>query len=468
MTDGTRPTLSRITYILAVAAFLYLLVHVHNRLLYPLIILATLSVVRFGNGRKSDWVRKLSRRLLGTILLFLACASITLDTLHLPGPSEHLSGAVLIYLELALISYFIVRPCWLWRPIPLPNKCATLLIGAVAVVVAWLWLDSAPIAFFGPITFTSNQRAWQDGSVALWPHSFRVAGNEADREPQQSGWMAIDDERWLNADTLVSSDFGEARPLRHSCPDISSPDFDRQVKSKQCSIIFICGTGSEFLFVGWAVKNQRRQTGEDIGTGVQEISKRISLLYGPRNTFFVHGGSCFDPVAYFRGSGLTRHASENPLAAIATNLKTTRPLSEISIPELLWSDLRIAPTDPARKYSHAFAMQLTNSQIPELLLQIYDPEFSGSAGSPIAVYERQPEAERGEKNSFHYRLLLNSVGGPGGVHILDSTTNGYKDLLIDGSDGGSELKFDGTTYKEAECFSHDHNNTNNIRLAQCP
>jgi hypothetical protein len=81
--------------------------------------------------------------------------------------------------------------------------------------------------------------------------------------------MEIDDERWLNAETVVSANFSEAMPLYGACPKLSSPDFDRLLRKKLCSIIIECGDGNSYLFVGWRIKNRSRQAGTNIAGAVQ-------------------------------------------------------------------------------------------------------------------------------------------------------------------------------------------------------
>lgn len=129
-----------------------------------------------------------------------------------------------------------------------------------------------------------------------------------------SGMMEIADERWFSAETVVSDNFSGAMPIRAACPKASSPDFDRKVRSKQCSIIFVCGNGNSYLFVGWKVSRGPRQVGTNIVGAVQEINKRWGDLGGSDGTFFAHGG-CFDPAAYFHGSGPNLGADVHQQAA---------------------------------------------------------------------------------------------------------------------------------------------------------
>lgn len=49
--------------------------------------------------------------------------------------------------------------------------------------------------------------------------------------------MEIDDERWFGTDEVFSANFSEAKPLRGACPKPSSPDFDKLLRKKLCSVI---------------------------------------------------------------------------------------------------------------------------------------------------------------------------------------------------------------------------------------
>jgi hypothetical protein len=288
-----------------------------------------------------------------------------------------------------------------------------------------------------------------------------------------SAMMEIDDERWFNAENVVSANFSEAKPLRGACPKPSSPDFDRQVRSKLCSIIIACNDGNQYLFVGWQIRNRPREAGTNITGAVQDIGRRWGSLSGPNSTFFAHG-SCFDPVAYFHGSGPDLGGGEEQhdqdraaqLKLITEILRRNDPKPEIPIPDQYWRDVGITPTDEQRKQS-ANALTLSNSQAPELLVENIDPDGCGSSGCTMNIYGLRSTAAQGSKSSFQYKLLLESHGGPDGVHILDSTTNGYRDLLIDGNYGASLLKFNGTSYEERECFSHEHNDSSHINSIKC-
>jgi ankyrin repeat protein len=149
-------------------------------------------------------------------------------------------------------------------------------------------------------------------------------------------------------------------------------------------------------------------------------------------------------------------------------LRRTYHNADVPIPEQFWSDIGIKPTAEVRKYSSAQALNLSSGEPPALAVEVYDPDLSGSGGAPIGIYGLRSGVAKDGRAWRKYALLLNSYGGPQGVHILDSTTNGYADLLIDASSGGSIFKFDGTSYKETECFSHDYNTLDNFRFINCP
>jgi hypothetical protein len=291
---------------------------------------------------------------------------------------------------------------------------------------------------------------------------------------KSSEMMEIDDERWFNAEKVVSANFSEAMPLHGACPKPSSPDFDQQVKSKQCSIIFVCGDGNSYLFVGWKIRNRTRQAGTNIAGAVQDISGRVGVLQGADRTFFAHG-ECFDPVAYFHSSGSDLggggHQQGQGMAAhlrlVIEVLHRDDPKPTIPIPEQYWHDTGITPTD-AEKTESAKALSLSDSQTPELLVENQNPDLCGSGGCPMNIYGLR-NINAGESGvSRQYKPLLESHGGADGFHVLDTMTNGYADLLIDGSDAASVFKFDGAQYKEAECFSHDHNGLDNIQSVKCP
>jgi hypothetical protein len=144
---------------------------------------------------------------------------------------------------------------------------------------------------------------------------------------KSSEMMEIDDERWFNAEKVVSANFSEAMPLHGACPKLSSLDFDQQVRSKQCSIIFVCGSGNSYLFVGWKIRNRARQAGTNIAGAVQDISGRLDALQGADRTFFAHG-ECFDPVAYYHGSGPNfggQQTAKIVLAPVSQAIKKSPP-----------------------------------------------------------------------------------------------------------------------------------------------
>jgi hypothetical protein len=139
------------------------------------------------------------------------------------------------------------------------------------------------------------------------------------------------------------------------------------------------------------------------------------------------------------------------------------PYPEVPIPEQLWKDLGVAPTDTERKAS-ANALRLSNGPLPELLVENSDPDVCGSSGCPWRIQGPQSEVNKDGKVAPKYKTLLESHGA---VYVLDSVTNGYRDLLIDGGDGTAIMKYDGTLYKAAECFSRGHNNLDDIRPSDC-
>jgi rod shape-determining protein MreB len=140
------------------------------------------------------------------------------------------------------------------------------------------------------------------------------------------------------------------------------------------------------------------------------------------------------------------------------------PLPEVPIPEQLWRDVGITPTNEERK-GNANSLRLSDGQLPELLVEDTNPDFCGSgSGCPWSIYGLRSEVTRDGRVSLKYKSLLESQGG---VYVLDSVTNSYRDLLIDGGYGGDVLKFDGTLYKVTECFSHDYKKLDDIHPSDC-
>lgn len=134
-------------------------------------------------------------------------------------------------------------------------------------------------------------------------------------KPKYSRMMEIDDERWFNADEVFSANFSEAKPLRAACPKPSSPDFDKFLRKKLCSVIIECngGTSYSYLFAGWEIKKRPRQAGTNIVGAVIDIEERLGPLSG-NGSYFAHG-DCFNPVAYFHGSGPDPGHGESEQAA---------------------------------------------------------------------------------------------------------------------------------------------------------
>ncbi len=157
---------------------------------------------------------------------------------------------------------------------------------------------------------------------------------------------------------------------------------------------------------------------------------------------------------------------------VATQLKSIAdvlqrpyvPLPEVPIPEQLWKDRRVAPTDQERKAT-ASVLTLSNGQLPELLVEDADQDACGSGGGcPWSIYGLRRERSKDGSVSITYKTLLQSQGG---VYVLDTVTNGYRDLLIDGGAGGSVLKFNDTSYVETQCFSHEYKTHDDVQLTNC-
>jgi hypothetical protein len=149
---------------------------------------------------------------------------------------------------------------------------------------------------------------------------------------KSSAMMEIDDQRWLSGDMVVSADFREAVPFRGPCPKPSSSDFDREVRSKQCSVIIVCGNpnvhSDQYLFIGWNVSRRQRQAGSDLFSAVKDIDERTRYAANDLGrTLIAHttDGSCFDPVAYFHGSGSDLGGGSQP----ATSEAVLAPVSQV-------------------------------------------------------------------------------------------------------------------------------------------
>jgi hypothetical protein len=158
---------------------------------------------------------------------------------------------------------------------------------------------------------------------------------------------------------------------------------------------------------------------------------------------------------------------EDPRLALiikALNRPDSPRTEHVPIPEQLWKDLGVTPTEEARK-GDARALMLSGVQPTELLVEDLDPDFCGSgSGCPWSIYGLRGEVVKDGRASLKYQILLQSQGG---VYVLDSAANGYRDLLIDGGAGGSVLKFNGTSYVVAECFSHGYKKVDVVQLTNC-
>lgn len=155
------------------------------------------------------------------------------------------------------------------------------------------------------------------------------------------------------------------------------------------------------------------------------------------------------------------------LLSIADILRRNDPKPDIPIPQQYWHDAGIVPT-AAEKSETAKTLRLSNSQVPELLVEDLDPDVCGSSGCPLNIYGLRTTVAQDGGTVRQYKLLIEGHGGPDSFHILDTMTNGYRDLVVDGSYEVSVLKFDGQLYKETECFSHDFKTVDNLQPVKCP
>lgn len=118
-----------------------------------------------------EWAKRLAQRLIGAIAVCVLL--LILSSSWLPDPGEHVGSAVLIYFVAAIVAYLMLRSCWRWKPMPLMRRVGALLLGGVIVVVGWLYLDSGPIASFGPSMWAmQNCIYYQKGP---WEHRFTMA-----------------------------------------------------------------------------------------------------------------------------------------------------------------------------------------------------------------------------------------------------------------------------------------------------
>jgi hypothetical protein len=141
------------------------------------------------------------------------------------------------------------------------------------------------------------------------------------------------------------------------------------------------------------------------------------------------------------------------------------PQPDVPIPEQYLRDIEITPPDKKIE-TKANALRLSDSQIPELLVTDEDPDLCGSSGCPRSIYGLRREVNGDGKISLKYKPLLEG-GWKGSFYALDNVTNGYKDLLFNGNGGTSILKFDGVSYQEVECFSHEYKNLDDIQPTDC-
>jgi ribosome biogenesis GTPase A len=154
------------------------------------------------------------------------------------------------------------------------------------------------------------------------------------------------------------------------------------------------------------------------------------------------------------------------LESIIAILQRADSQPEVSIPEQYWRDTGITPTDKERTETSATALRLSDSRVPELAVYDCNPDYSGSSGCPMNIYGLRSEVIGDGRVSLKYKSLLEGPNG-GSIHVLDSMTNSYRDLLVDGNWGASVLKFDGTLYKATECFSHDYKKLDDIHPSDC-
>jgi hypothetical protein len=142
--------------------------------------------------------------------------------------------------------------------------------------------------------------------------------------------IELDDQRWFNADTTVSANLGEARPLRDKCPSPDTPDFAIQVRSNRCSVII--RSGDSFLFKGWEVPIRERHVGSDLASAVLRIEARLG------SGFVYHTGRGFDLTRYLEQAANPRKAigdlpsiPTQPLASNAVASSTEKQVAAETI-----------------------------------------------------------------------------------------------------------------------------------------
>lgn len=153
------------------------------------------------------------------------------------------------------------------------------------------------------------------------------------------------------------------------------------------------------------------------------------------------------------------------LAEIIRVLHQPQGSREVPVPDKFWND--VGATSDVRGNTSAYALSLSNSTSPEVVWVDEDPNVCGSSGCPQSIYGLHTDVAPDGSIVHHYKPLL-SGDNRGSIHVLNTTTNRYRDLLIDGSDGASVYKFNGNLYTEVECFSHEHNDSDSLQTTNCP
>lgn len=90
-------------------------------------------------------------------------------------------------------------------------------------------------------------------------------------------------------------------------------------------------------------------------------------------------------------------------------------------------------------------VDLNGDRLDDALVLVEDPDWCGSGGCTLLIFEQMNEADAEEMGAFRPAAEINLVHGP--VHVSRGRANQWRDILVRDQDGRLRtLRFNGETY----------------------
>lgn len=123
---------------------------------------------------------------------------------------------------------------------------------------------------------------------------------------------------------------------------------------------------------------------------------------------------------------------------VKQNLQVTEVNSEITVDaELVEAIRELYPDDSNGKYYYNY-VDLNNDDDTEVIVLYSSLAWCGSCGCPTSIFERQPQGYR------HLQSISCTYGSV--ITVLNSYTNGWRDLVHPSREGYVINRFNGTSY----------------------